>query len=348
MKKLILPFAFFFFIPVLHAAERKWTPLPVPLSNNAVAAAKVNKKLVVFSFMGIGPQKTWNDISNRAFGLDTETGKWNELRPVPGPSGRLASSAVTVKDVIYLLGGYTVDGRGDETSVRSVEMLLPSKGIWYRGADMPMPLDDSVVGVYRDRYIYTVSGWSQNDAVPNVQVYDAEKDRWQQATPIPGTPVFGHSGGILDDTIVYCDGAHKNTAAGSPKYIASDECWQGKIDHHDIRKIQWSKLPNHPGNARYRIAANASESDHKFYFTGGTDNPYNFNGVGYDGLPSEPSAMTFAFNVRTNKWEVIHEKTPNATMDNRGLVVTSKGLVTVGGMEQGQKVTSRINLIPRK
>lgn len=213
---------------------------------------------------------------------------------------------------------------------------------------MPMPLDDSVVGVYRDRYIYTVSGWSQNDAVPNVQVYDAEKDRWQQATPIPGTPVFGHSGGILDDTIVYCDGAHKNTAAGSPKYIASDECWQGKIDHHDIRKIQWSKLPNHPGNARYRIAANASESDHKFYFTGGTDNPYNFNGVGYDGLPSEPSAMTFAFNVRTNKWEVIREKTPNATMDNRGLVVTSKGLVTVGGMEQGQKVTSRINLIPRK
>jgi hypothetical protein len=348
MKKFIFSAVFLLFIPGFHGAERKWTPLPVPLSNNAVAAAKVNKRLVVFSFMGIGAQKTWNAISNQAFGLDTETGKWSEVRPVPGPSGRLASSAVTVKDVIYLLGGYTVDGRGEETSVRSVEMLLPSKGIWYRGADMPVPLDDSVVGVYRDRYIYTVSGWSSNHAVPNVQVYDAEKDRWQQATPIPGTPVFGHSGGIVDDTIVYCDGAHTNPAGPSPKYVPVDECWMGKIDHHDVTKIQWSKLPNHPGTARYRMAAGDSEGDHRVYFTGGTDNPYNFDGVGYDGRPSEPSPMTFAYDLKASKWEVIHEKTPSPTMDNRGLIVTSQGLITIGGMEAGQKVTSRLNLILRK
>ena len=348
MKKLIVPVAFLFLIPGFHAAERKWTPLPAPLSNNAVAAAKVDKKLVVFSFMGIGPQKTWNEISNRALGLDTETGKWSELRPVPGPSGRLGSAAVTVKDVIYLLGGYTVDGRGDESSVRSVEMLLPSKGIWYRGADMPVPLDDFVAGVYRDRYIYTVSGWSGDKAVPIVQVYDAEKDKWRQATPIPGTPVFGHAGGLVDDTIVYCDGAYKNPSATSPKYLACDECWQGKIDHHDIAKIEWSKLPNHPGSGRYRIAAGSSESDRKIYFAGGTNNAYNFDGIGYDGHPSEPSPVTFVFNLRSNKWEVIHEKTPNPTMDNRGLLVTSHGLITIGGMEAGQKVTSKINVIPRK
>jgi hypothetical protein len=35
-------------------------------------------------------------------------------------------------------------------------------------------------------------------------------------------------------------------------------------------------------------------------------------------------------------------------MDNRSLLVTSQGLVTVGGMEAGQKVTARINVIPRK
>src|SRR3569832_1788405 len=80
------------------AASRKWTALPLPLSNNAVAAAKVNKMLVVFSFMGIGAQKTWGAISNKAFGLDTETGKWSEIRPVPGPAGRLGSIAVTVKE----------------------------------------------------------------------------------------------------------------------------------------------------------------------------------------------------------------------------------------------------------
>ena len=31
-----------------------------------------------------------------------------------------------------------------------------------------------------------------------------------QATPIPGTPVFGHAGAIIGNTIVYVDGAYKN------------------------------------------------------------------------------------------------------------------------------------------
>src|SRR5439155_20053776 len=97
----------------------------------------------------------------------------------------------------------------------------------------------------------------KNDAVRNVQVYDAEKNTWRQATPIPGTPVFGHAGALLDDSIVYVDGAYKNSAANSPRYIASNECWIGKIDHRDLSKIQWTKLPNHPGNARYRIADGA-------------------------------------------------------------------------------------------
>ena len=330
-----------------QAAEPKWAPLPIPLSNNAVALARVNKRLVLFSFMGIGAQKNWTDISNRAFSLDPQDEKWNEIRPVPGPAGRLGSSAVTVKDVIYLLGGYTVDGRGDETSVRSVEVLVPSKSIWYRAADLPMPLDSSVVGVYRERFIYTISGRSQNRPVSNVQVYDVQKDRWQQATPIKGTPVFGHAGGIVDDAIVYCDGAYQDPAAGR-RYLASDECWMGKIDHRDVTKIQWSKLPGHPGNARYGIAAGPSDRDQRIYFTGGAANPHNFKGVDYDGKPAEPAAMTFAFNLRTNKWDIIHEKTPNPTMDNRGLLITSKSLLTIGGMEAGQKVTSRVNVIPLK
>ena len=332
---------------VATAAEPKWEPLPLAVSNNAVAAVKVNGNLVLFSFMGIGEKKTWNAITNRAFGLNTENGKWSEVHPVPGAAGRIAASAITVKDVIYLLGGYTVDFRGTETSVRSVELLLPSKGIWYRAADLPLPLDDTVVGAYRNRYIYTVSGWSQDNATSKVLVYDSQKDKWQEATPIPGTPVFGHAGGLVDDTIVYIDGAYKNPAAGSPKYVQSDQCWTGKIDRGDITKIQWTKLPSHPGTARYRIASVASDRDDKIYFSGGTDNPYNYNGVGYDGKPSEPSPMTFAWNLRTSKWEVVNEKTPNPAMDNRGLLSTPRGLVRIGGMEAGQKVTGKVVILPR-
>jgi N-acetylneuraminic acid mutarotase len=348
MKKTAALIFLIFFSLSLPAAEPKWDPLPLALSNNVVAAAKVDKHLYLYSFMGIGDKKTWDAITNRAFALNTETGKWTEIRPVPGPAGRLAASAATVKDVIYLLGGYTVDPKGEETSVHSVEVLLPSRGIWYRGTDMPVPLDNSVIGVYRDRYIYTVSGWSQTRAVNNVQLYDSEKNVWKQATPIAGPPVFGHAGSILGDTIIYGDGALKSASSDNPQYALSDECWMGKIDHHDPAKIQWTKIASHPGKPRYRMAAGASEHDQKIYFSGGAEELHDYKGLGADGHPVEPSPVTFAWNLRTSKWEVINEKTPNPTLDNRGLLVTSAGLVRIGGMEAGQKVTARVAILPLK
>jgi N-acetylneuraminic acid mutarotase len=334
----------------LFAADQpKFEPLPVPLSNNAVASVKSRGSLLLYSMMGIGPKKTWDATSNSAYMLDSEAeiGKWVEVRSVPGTVGRLAATAVGAREHIFLFGGYVVDAQGGETTLRDVNAYEPLTDRWFRAEDMPIAVDDSVGGLYRDRYIYLVGGWSKTDAVHDVQVYDAEKNTWAQATPIPGTPVFGHAGAVVGDTIVYIDGAYKNPAGGQPKYIASDECWIGKIDHHDRLKIQWTKLPSHPGTARYRIAAGGSEKDQKIYFSGGTDNPYNYDGMGYNGVPAEPSPVTFAFNLRSGKWETINEHTPQPTMDHRGLMVLPDELVIAGGMEKGQQVTSRVALLPK-
>jgi len=325
----------------------KFDPLPAPLSNNAVAQVKSGGDLYVLSFMGIGPKKTWDDVSTAAYILDPYNGKWKQIRNVPGPAGRLAAIAAGAREHVFLLGGYTVDAQGGEVTVADVNAYEPLTDRWFRAADIPVAVDDSVGGVYRDRYIYLVSGWSKSDAVNNVQVYDAEKNRWVQATPIPGRPVFGHAGGVAGDTIVYVDGAYRNPA-GSPKYVASDECWMGKVDHKNPANIRWTKLPPHPGNARYRIGAAGSEKDEMIYFSGGTDNPYNFNGIGYNGQPSEPSSYMFAFNLRTGKWETVNADTPDPTMDHRGLLVLPEGLVLVGGMGKGQKVTSQVRVMNKQ
>ena len=322
-------------------------PLPVPVSNNAVASAKVGKHEVLFSFMGIGAKKTWDSITNSAYSLDLTKGKWTELHPVPGPAGRIGASAAAARQQIFLIGGYAVDGHGDEITVSDVSVYEPEVHKWYRGADLPVAIDDAVLGVYRDRFLYVIGGRSKHDLVASVQVYDIEKNTWSQATPIPGTPVFGHAGAILDDNIVYVDGARKNPA-GTPAHVSSDECWMGKIDRKNITKIDWTQLPEHPGNAHFRIAAGASEKDHRIYFAGGSDNPYNYNGIGYDGQPAEPSKVTFAFDVRTAKWETLNENTDNPTMDHRGLLLTHDGLVVLGGMEKGQQVTAKVQLISRK
>jgi N-acetylneuraminic acid mutarotase len=330
------------------AAERKLDPLPIAVSGNAVAGGKTEKTTYLYSFMGIGQKGTWDAVTNQAFSLNTDTGKWTELKPVPGPAGRVDAAAIAARGAVYLLGGFTVAGQGEQTSVPSMEMFLPGRGIWYRALDMPVAMDNTVIGVYRDRYIYTIGGRSQGNPVPTVQVYDAENDKWSEGTPLAGTAVFGHGGAILDDTIVYVDGAQLNAAGNRPRYAVATDAWMGKIDHKNPAKIAWTKLPPHPGAAHYQIAAAASEHDHKIYFSGGSEQLYGYTGKTYAGTPAEGSPLTFAFDVKTGKWEVITDKTPNPTVGNRALLATPKGLVRVGGMEAGGKVTANVTTIPRK
>jgi len=222
---------------LLAADKEKIPPMPAEVSSNAVASLK--NGIEIYSLMGIGPKKTWDDISNKMYVLRFKTGKWIEERSVPGVAGRLGSSAIGARGKVFLFGGYVVDGQGNELTVADVNAYLSDEHKWYRGEDIPVPVENAVIGVIHDRYIYLVGGKSKNGPVNNVQVYDAEKNTWSQATPFPGTPVFGHAGGLVDDTIVYVDGARKNSAAGAP-YVSSDECWMGKIEKKDPNKIEWS------------------------------------------------------------------------------------------------------------
>jgi N-acetylneuraminic acid mutarotase len=169
---------------------------------------------------------------------------------------------------VFLFGGYVLDNQGAETTVGDVNAYLADENKWYRGEDIPVPVDRAVIGENHDRYIYLVGGRSKNGPVNNVQVYDAEKNTWSQATPLPGTPVFGHAGGLADDTIVYVDGAKKNPAAGAP-YVASDECWMGKIDKKDPDKIEWSKAAAASWARALRHRAGAAEG-RRILFSGGT------------------------------------------------------------------------------
>jgi N-acetylneuraminic acid mutarotase len=341
-----LPVTFLLLGMALAASEIRFNPLPAPTTNNAVAGFRTHTQALIFSFMGMGAKKNGDAIGAASYSLDLSTGSWSTIRPVPGTVGRIAALAASARDHVFVFGGYVVDERGAAMSIPDVNIYEPFRDRWLRGADIPVPVGDAVGGDYEDRYIYLVGGRSNNGVVSDVQVYDAEKDRWSRATPIPGTPVFGHAGAVLEDTIVYVGGAAQNPAGSGPRYVSSDECWMGKINHHDRNKIEWTKLPPHPGTATFRIAAGGSERDKKIYFSGGTGNPYDFIGVGYDGKPAEPSAVTFAFDLRSRKWETLNNNTPDPTMDHRGLIPTSEGLVIVGGMEKGQQVTARVSILP--
>jgi N-acetylneuraminic acid mutarotase len=345
MKKLLVVCLPMLGALLLFGADQPKVPsMPGAVSNNAVASLKGGLEL--YSMMGVGPRKTWDDITNQMYILHLASAKWSDGRPVPGVAGRLGASAVGVKGQIFLFGGYIVDNQANEMTVSDVNAYVPEDHRWYRAADIPIPVDSAVIGVNHDRYVYLVGGRSKNGPINNVQVYDAEKNSWSSGTPFPGTPVFGHAGGLSDDAIVFVDGAKKN--AGSGRLVFSDECWMGKIDHKDPNKIEWTKLPAHPGPAHFGIIAGAAERDRRIIFSGGSATPHNYKGLDSEGKTAEISPVTFAFDAHGNRWETVAEDTFDVRMDSRGILSTPAGSIILGGTLKNLAITARVVILPKK
>jgi N-acetylneuraminic acid mutarotase len=341
MKKPILLLPVLCTLLLLAADQSKIPPMPTAVTSNAVAALKGG--LEVYSIMGVGTKKTWDDVTNKMFVLRFKSGKWTEARAVPGVAGRLGASAAAAKGQIFVFGGYTVDAQGSEFTLADANAFVPEDQRWYRAEDIPVPVDSAVIGVTHDRYIYLIGGRSKAGPVNNVQVYDAEKNAWSQATAFPGTPVYGHAGGLTDETIVFADGAKKDPAG---KYVVSDECWMGKIDHKDPNKIEWSKLPAHPGPGRFGIVGGGG--DHRILFSGGTTDVHNYKFLDEHGKTAEISPVTFAFEVHGNRWETITQDTYDVRADAREIVFTPLGPIIVGGTLKNSAVSARVLIVPKK
>ena len=132
------------------------------------------------------------------------------------------------------------------------------------------------------------------------------------------------------------EGDHSELAIAMPLAIET-----GVFGNVDSRKIDWRPIAPHQDLPRYRMAAIGVDSLNSILFIGGSENPYNFNGMGYNGEPSEPQAGAHLFNVETMKWQKLEQKNP-PTMDHRGLVAFKDGWLTIGGMLAGQKVSDGV------
>lgn len=316
-------------------------PLPQALSNNAVAVAMVDGAPRIYSFFGLGPGKTHADIGRAAFEYDSSRNVWNPLPDVPVAQGRIASIAAAAGGGIYLFGGYTVAADGHEVSTPDVMRFDPATRGYSKVAPMPTPVDDSVALVHENRRIYLVSGWHQDRNVPLVQIYDIRENRWTRASDFPGTPVFGHAGAILGNDLLICDGVRLDVVGGKRTFTASPECWRGRIAADDPARIEWRQTASHPGPPRYRMAAAGDPASGDALFLGGSENPYNYNGIGYDGRPSPASARAQAYDFRADQWREL-SSLPEASMDHRGLATIDGRHHLIGGMRDAQQVSAEV------
>ncbi|NNC77694.1 MAG: galactose oxidase, partial [Woeseiaceae bacterium] len=316
-------------------------PLPVAVSNNAVTAVITSQGSFIVSFAGLGSGKSHDDTYASTFVFDAGRQAWKESAPVPGGDGRLASVAVAVDGLAYVFGGYAVASDGSEVSLPHAHSFDPQRETYSELTPMPVPVDDAVAVTFEDRYIYLISGWHDFGNVNLVQRYDTVSDSWIQATPIPGPAVFGHAGGIVDNRIVYCDGvAVKANVDRRRDFVATSRCYVGLINEENGRRIDWRSIPPHPGEPRYRMAAAGVGIG--VLFIGGSANPYNFNGIGYNGEPSQPAPGALLYVPLSDSWHELPID-GDATMDHRGLVKLDEQWLTLGGMLGNQQVTDRVN-----
>lgn len=352
LARIVVIVAFVASVRVCPASDVVWVhlrPYPTPIANNAVTSVdNGNGRPTLYSFMGIRNPADEETITPASYKLVFPRRKsaWERIADAPLLNGRakIGASAATVAGQIYLIGGYTVSGVSEVTEHRLFR-YDPDGDQYIELARVPVEVDDTVVGVYQDRYLYLVSGWHGpfNRNVPNVQVYDTQADTWVQATPIPAPlpGLFGHSGTIIGDRIMYMDGVR------STDFRISNRVFVGQIDPNasgNIAEIAWSELAAHPGAPTYRAAASQGGDDGRMLLVGGSDNPYNFDGNGFNGQPSFPLDQLLSYDPIALDWiELSAAGEPTATMDHRGLVRVWRGWATVGGMSGPEVATDRVN-----
>ena len=82
-------------------AKNEIPSMPFAVSSNAVAS--IRGGLEIYSMMGVGPRKTWDDITNQVYVLNLTHPKWTVGHQVPGTVGRLGAAAIGVRDAVFLM-----------------------------------------------------------------------------------------------------------------------------------------------------------------------------------------------------------------------------------------------------
>ena len=157
---------------------------PMPEGLASFEAAAIGRKVFVFGGLDRG-----GGASDFSSVLDTATGRWRELPPLPVP--RYAHTVTLHDGLIYVIGG-----DGAQGPVATVDIFDPDTGEWSTGAPMP-EARGSHDAVSAGPVIYVVGGFLDSAPTDLVQTYDPAIDGWASAEPLP-EPVSRAGAAMLD------------------------------------------------------------------------------------------------------------------------------------------------------
>jgi hypothetical protein len=341
----LLKYLFFLLLgtTVAQAQTISWeylSPLPEKVTNNAVTSVTLGDETYLYSFSGIDTTLECSGDHLRSYRYDLSTDSWETLPDLPDPNGgKIAAGASTIKDKVYVVGGYHLAPDCSETSSNRIHIFDPlTNSFLPDGANIPVAIDDQVQAVWRDSLLYVITGWSNTTNVSNVQVYNPSTNVWQQATPV-GTStvwrVFGGSGVIVGDTIYYAGGARS-----SGNFSATSFFRKGYINPDNPYEITWEGYTE-PLALGYRMGATTFNGQP--LWIGGADDTYNFDALAYNGSGVvDPLDRMVTYDPAGGVLAELVGFIPSI-MDIRGVGELGDGQYLIaGGMLAGQKVTNQL------
>jgi len=178
-----------------------------------------------------------------------EEGKWTKQTDMPG--ARMCTSASTVKEKIYVIGG------AKDEALSIVEEYNPATDKWTKKADMPtarLGLDTSVVKGKIYAIGGTVGSWT---GISTVEEYDPATDTWTKKTDMP-TPRLALSTGVVNGKIYAIGGG-----------FSVDKIY-GIVEEYDPATDTWTKKADMPTE---RAWLSTSVVNRNIYAIGGVLNP---------------------------------------------------------------------------
>jgi hypothetical protein len=323
----------------LQTSIEEISNLPEAVANNAVCEGFVDDAPYLFSFGGIDETKKYSGIHLRSFRTNLETLKSERIPDLPDTLGKIAAGASRIGNIIYIIGGYHVFADGSELSSSKTHRYdVKNNKFLSDAADIPVPIDDHIQVVWKNRWIYVITGWSDSVNVPNVQIYDSNTNVWMKGSSLPDTDDykgFGASGTIVGNAIYYFGGAKSS-------YGPQNTLRKGVIDPEDPTKVSWSFSIPDSTIYGYRMASVTIHD--RPYWIGGSHNTYNYNGIAYDKSGGVPTSNRILSAYENNgKLHFNSELLEQIPMDLRGIADLNNGkYYLAGGLVGDQMVTDKI------
>ncbi len=162
-------------IEILDTTTGTWTTSDIEMPIGVASFEVVAQGPLIYAFGGFDAESQATDFSSV---LDTRTGRWRTLPPVPHP--RYAHTVTMFEGLVHVIGGRDLDGE-----VSEVDVFDPATERWTT-LDRPMPrARDSHKAVATPEGIYVAGG--QKDFVDSslFDLFDPRTGRWTKLPDLP-------------------------------------------------------------------------------------------------------------------------------------------------------------------